>query len=240
MSGRLTRQRRDVERLVTWALLENGLGWVGKERSRLDFSDYGTVIDDGFTGSHPTIGRLTHDDAMIVKLVIDKLPRDAQVLVTQYGRTGLRPDWCEEGKGRWEQLKDGRGRLRWKWANPESRSGAREPLVGFVGLDPELVDLHRAEYAVWWQGLADIVAPLNNQLQEHFAVGPEAPREPWSLPKPTVFGPDGQALPDAPRPHRERAETAAQTRARAADTVNARATDWGFPERSVPMTQKGD
>jgi hypothetical protein len=110
------------------------------------------------------------------------------MLVTQYGRAALRPDWIEEGYGSVQQLRDSRGRLRWIWDDPKNRTGTKRPMLGFIGEQRESVDFHRAQYRVWWQGLADIVEPLNNRLERHLATGPKAARSPWNESAvPTVF-----------------------------------------------------
>ena len=191
----MTRQRVDVEELVRWALVDQGLGWVGKDRPACeDWTDRGTIIDDDHPGSHPMISLLTDDDAPIVKAAIDGLPREAAALVIQFGRAGLRPDWAEEGVGEMRQMIDAQGRLLWIWDNPGNRStkrGGRRPRMEFVGRRREDVEWERAQYLLWWQGLADIVGPLNMRLQGHYAVGPAAPREPWLAAKRNIILPDG-------------------------------------------------
>jgi hypothetical protein len=227
----VVREQRDIEWLVTWALRDQGLGWgaPGDRPAPLGFADYGTVIDDDDIGSHPSINLLTDDDAMVIKRTIDELPREAAALVVQYGRAGLRPDWAEEGEGTWEQARDARGRLRWKWANPSARTGAKKPLMVFVGLAPEVVEYERSTYALWWQGLADLVAPLNLRMQGHAAIGPEAPRMPWLQGKRTVHG-LGEGADRTRRP--VRGEMVESVRAQAQAPVRSVASDWSV-ENSV-------
>lgn len=234
----VVRERRDIEWLVTWALRDQGLGWgAPSDRPQLDFSDYGTVIDDEGPGSHPSVSLLTDDDAMVIKRAIDGLPREAQALLIQYGRCGLRPEWAEEGEGGWEQARDARGRLRWQWANPGSRSGPKRPLMVFVGLAPEVVEFERSAYLLWWQGLAELVAPLNMQMQGHAATGPDAPREPWALARPVVHGAEFDGARRERRP--VRSETVEAARARAQAPVSARATDWRVENSVLHREESG-
>jgi hypothetical protein len=223
------RERRDIEQLAVWALRDQGLGWGGeRDRSREDFSDYGTLIDTSPSGSHPTINLLSDDDALLVKAAIDGLPRDAAALLIQYGRAGLRPDWAEEGVGSWQQDVDARGRRRWRWLNQMSRTGAREPLMVFVGLSADVVQFERAAYGLWWESLSALVAPLNLRLETHLATGPEALRQPWLERPATIHTPEGVEFAKAVRrPVRE--DTAAQMVARAQAPIVTRPTDWSDP-----------
>ena len=238
MSGLKSRESMDIELLVVWALRDQGLGWAGKDKPRDDFSDLGTVIDDDHPGSHPTIGLWSDDDAMLIKLAIDQLPVEARMMLVQYGRSALRPDWCEDGYGSYQQLRDGRGRKMWDWADPKNRTGEKRPRMGFVGEQRETVDFCRAQYRVWWQGLTDIVGPLNNEMQRHRATGPDAEREPWlsDSRKPVIYGPDGMPL-EAPAPPRKvAAESVESLRERASRPILAQANDWGAPV--VPIKRK--
>jgi hypothetical protein len=218
-------QRVDIERLVTWALRDQGLGWSGRESSFADFAALGTLVDTSYSGSHPTIGLLDSDDAVLVKAAIDGLPIEARALLIRYGRTALRPDWGAEGEGAWEQEVDARGRKRWDWQDVANQTGARRPHMVFVGTDPEVIAAERAEYALWWQGLADIVAPLNARMSEHQATGPAVSGTPWLDVRPVVHGLEEMEL-----PRKVRDEPAAQLRARAQDLVQGRATDWSAGE----------
>lgn len=229
------RERRDIEVLVTWAMRDQGLGWSGKERSVEDFSDLGTIIDDDNHGSHPTIALWSDDDAMAVKLAIDQLVPEARALVVQYGRAGMRPDWCEEGYGSYQQLRDGRGRRMWDWSDAKNRTGEKRPRMGFVGEQRDSVDFHRAQYHVWWWGLHDIVGPLNDVMERHEASGPAAAESPWESDsqKPVLFGPDGAPIVREVIKPKVAAESVETVRLRASAPIIARANDWGAPV--VPM-----
>lgn len=232
MSGAVARKEMDIERLITWSLRDQGLGWVGREQVREDFSDLGTVIDEGHTGSHPNIGLWSDDDAMLVKIAIDALPGDARALVVQYGRAGLRPDWVEEGYGSIQQLKDGRGRLRWVWDDPKNRTGEKRPMLAFVGEQRESVDFHRAQYGVWWQALTDLVGPLNNALSGYRASGPEAAREPWSeSQRPRVFEQDGGVVKPIHVEPKVSELPIEGLKDKANMPIRSVATDWSVPSR---------
>ncbi|MET3925564.1 hypothetical protein [Devosia sp. 2618] len=229
------REKRDIEQLVIWALRDQGLGWAGKERVRDDFSDLGTIIDDDNHGSHPTIALWSDDDAMQIKLAIDQLHQEARALVVQYGRAALRPDWCEEGYGSYQQLVDGRGRKLWDWDDAKNRQGNRRPRMGFVGEQRDTVNFHRAQWHVWWQGLADIVSPLNAVMARHEATGPAVGHSPWldDSAKPVVFGPDGSPLDQVIRSPKVSVEAVETLRARASDPIAGRANDWSAPAKVI-------
>ncbi len=234
MSGLKARETKDIELLVVWALRDQGLGWAGKEQHYDDFSDLGTVIDDDHPGAHPTIALWSDDDAMQIKLAIDQLPAPARALLVQYGRAALRPDWCEEGYGSYQQLRFGK-KLRWEWSDPINRTGKKRPMMGFVGEQRETVDFMRAQYSVWWQGLADIVGPLNNVMERHRATGPAAAKAPWigDSRKPVVFGPDGLPLAEIVHKPKVAAEAVESLRERASAPIMARANDWSAPTRPI-------
>lgn len=227
------RERIDIEAVVIWALRDQGLGWVGKERdAREDWSDYGTIIDDEHTGSHPTIGLWSDDEAMQVKMAIDQLPIECRVLIVQYGRAGLRPDWIEEGYGTVQQLTDARGRLRWIWEDPVNRTGAKRPMMGFVGEQRDNVDFHRAQYQLWWQGLADIVGPLNDVLERRYVTGPVLSRSPWcESPKGRMFGENGEEVTFSTAEAKVSEMSLEALRTLANDPIQSVATDWSVPVR---------
>lgn len=218
--------RVDIERLVTWALRDQGLGWSGKDSfdAASQMALLGTMVDTSSTGSHPSIGLWSHDDAMLVKQAIEALPREGAALVVRYGRTALRPEWGQDGAGQWEQDVDREGRPRWDWEDPVNRTGKRTPHMVFVGEDPENVEAERAEYDLWWLSLQALVEPLNRQLGEYVATGPAVSHTPWLDPKPVVHG-----VADVERPRKVRDEPAADKRRRAQDQVSARASDWSAP-----------
>jgi hypothetical protein len=235
VSGALARKDMDIERLVIWALRDQGLGWERNvnDKAREDYSDYGTIIDRGSgVVATPNIERWSDEDAMLVKIAVDGLSAEARTLIVQYGRAGLRPDWVEEGYGSIQQLKDNRGRLRWDWADPVNRTGAKTPKLGFVGEQRESVDFHRAQYRVWWQALADLVGPLNNKMSAHRATGPDVPEEPWrESNRPRVFDEDGVEIAAARLEPKVSDLPLDRLKKQANMPVQSVATDWSIPKR---------
>ncbi|GGF38393.1 hypothetical protein GCM10011321_31640 [Youhaiella tibetensis] len=239
LTGKATRKRMDVERLITWALRDQGLGWVGKERVREDFSDYGTLIDDGgYSGSHPTIGLLCDDDAEAVKYCIDyELPREAGALVIQYGRAALRPEASDSDPVK-EPLRARNGKPRWHYAIPgDTKSRKLAPMMDEhkYSAECELVEFQRAQYGLWWQALVDLVPVLNRRLDRHYATGPDAPKEPWLVsapiePQAVVADADGDVDVDD-----EPVSISLDERRRAAGAhVRSVAGDWGAPGAIEP------
>jgi hypothetical protein len=189
------RKSMDVEQLVTWAMLDQGLGWsmFGEQLNRPDASDYGTRIQSSGICA-PNVSRLSDDDALIVRDVILMLPHDVADLVVRYGRIGDRPDWCEEGVGSLEQKRNNAGQLMWVWEKPGNRRSKREPLMEWKGWRPKQVEYFRATYRVWWHGLTAMVEVLNDRLDAHEATGPVASLEPWTDGARVIHTDDGRIL----------------------------------------------
>lgn len=230
-----SRQRMDIERLVNWALADQGLGWGGDRPVHDTFADLGTVIDDSSTGSHPTIALLTDDDALVVKAAIDGLPGEARVLVIQYGRAGLRPEGADEVLGEPEQMVDKRGRPRWVYDNPSNKRGQKRPMLDMLAWSTrkEAIEFDRAQWTLWREALIALIAPLNQRLETHYATGPEAPERPWELPKPVVHGLDvGRVTDPAPR-EQGSVVSVQQLRDAAQAPVQMRPLNWGQPTKPI-------
>lgn len=196
------KETMDVERLVTWALLDQGLGWAmhgDRGDDVAGFAELGTRIDTSGVRA-PSMSLQSDDDALVVRDVILSLPNEAKNLVVQYGRIGGRPDWCEEGVGGMVQRKSANGKLAWMYEKSGDRRSPKKPIMEWQGWRPEQVEFWRSEYSLWWQALADMVAPLNRKLATHHATGPAAPCEPWNEQPPTIYDGDGQPVAPRPRP----------------------------------------
>ncbi|GGA63797.1 hypothetical protein [Pelagibacterium lentulum] len=182
----------DVEKLVTWALLDQGLGWAihGQGSSGTGFAELGTRIDTGGIGV-PTPARLSDNDALVVRDVILTLEDDAAEIVIRHGRIGDRPDWCEEGVGEWRQKRGKNGHPAWHYERPGDRRSPKTAVMEFVGWRKEEVDYWRTTYRLWWHSLDAMVGPLNERLERHEALRPGAPLEPWVKPMPVIHTPDG-------------------------------------------------
>lgn len=199
----MAKKRMDVERLVTWALLDQGLGWsmFGEVDNGTRHEDYGTRIDTSGIGV-PNPSRLSDDDALVVRDVILMLPPDTSCHIILHGRIGSRPDWCEEGEGEWRQRRAGNGRLAWHYEKPGDRRSAKVPVMEFVGWRPQQVEVFRATYRVWWAGLEAMVPELNARLLSHEAFGPTVSREPWAEGATVILTPEGPLERPEKRPRR--------------------------------------
>lgn len=194
----MVREKRDIEWLVTWALVDNGLGrlFSGGVLQQTGWSDLGTSAQrSAWAVAVPAI---KHEDAMAITHAIGMLHPDCAALIVSHGKVGDRPDWVEEGPGAWVQQVDGRGRPMWDWDDPNNRStkrSGRRPKMHFVGESQKSVDFYRARYDLWWIGLHDMVEPLNGVLARYEATGPDAPDKPWLVgAAPRVFRPDGSEI----------------------------------------------
>lgn len=242
MSSIRAKERMDVERLVTWALRDQGLGWAGAERiqPREGFAELGTVIDGEHYGSHPTPALLTDDDALVVRGAIDRLPHDQRVLVILHGRAGTRPEGADEDLGEPEQMRNKRGQLMWQYAVPGNRRSARRPLMDMLAYSSkrEGIKFARDQWWLWWQGLAALVGHVNVAMQGHMAIGPEAPPRPWEVSKPVIHGLARFEASDKPQPWLanepdadDRLVSVEERRAAANAPVRSVARDWSHPDQ---------
>lgn len=187
----MIKQAMDVERLVTWALLDQGLGWsTGTGDSMSSYATYGTRIDTSSIGA-PSASLQSDDDALVVQAAIERLPSEAMILVVNYGRIGERPDWCPEGVGDYVQKLDNRDRPMWMYEKPGDKRSPRLPLKEWQGWRQEHVDYFRAAYTLWRQSLVDLAKQLNTSMATHEALPPSAPIRPWDKPQPVILTPDG-------------------------------------------------
>lgn len=184
------RKKIDVEQLVTWAMLNQGLGWSAGQSAGMSFMELGTRIDRS-SMSAPSIALQTDDDALIVRSVIEMLPPEDAEMVIRHGRIGERPEWCPDGPGEHRQRRNRRGQPMWIYDNPKNRRSQRHPMMEWIGDRPEQVAFWRANYRVWWFSLEAIVPELNARLHSHEATGPAAPLEPWAEPEKFIHTPDG-------------------------------------------------
>lgn len=184
MSGRLARERIDIERLVVWALVEQGQGFAGREVQREDWTDYGGEIDLSPVRGLPSMGLLSDDDAVAVRHGIGGLPHEMGALVLQYGRASSRPDWAPEGYGEPEQMRNRRGQLMWDYERPGNRRSKRTPRLDHWAhaRRKASVDFFRATWALWWRGLELLVPAVNNTMETHLAIGPAVAKAPWLKP----------------------------------------------------------
>jgi|GEM_PF-1671235 len=244
-------QTMDVERLVHWALAEQGLGW-SSDRSTSDRLALGTRIDGGGIIASPSISLLDDDDAFVVKAAIDALPAEARGLVLMYGRSGTRPQGADDPMPVPQQLRAKNGQLMWEYADGLERSDrARHVAPEITGpkldwaawsREKELVEFARAQWTLWREALTALVEPLNRRMATHSCTGPEAVAEPWLVVERTVLRPEGEAIAaatDAPVElglvSREEAEarqmTAAERREAANVPIAAQASDWSAPAK---------
>lgn len=233
----------DVEKLVTWALRDQGLGWDAPGAGGVlgALMTLGTRVDTSGVVANPSPSLCTDDDALLVRQAIDALPGDQRGPVIRYGRTGLRPDWCPEGAGELDPLLDDRGRQRYEWEDDNDHRKGKRPLFDHLAYDRRLesVAYHRGEWGAWHAGLVALCAALAGKLATHRATGPAVAAEPWGDPgaQPVVHGLEGHAPAELGQPWLapldlglDRTVGLTTRRAEAGRTF-APATDWDFPDR---------
>jgi hypothetical protein len=188
------RTPRDIEQIVIWSLVDNGLGGQFVEsQGRVTWMDRGTRIDGGPSDRWSVpVPSVKHDDALRVVGAIERLPDEARALVVIHGRTNCQPDWVEEGVGQEVLKRNRRGQVEYHYAREGDRHSAKlEPKKLWEGETPERVRWFRARYGVWWAALEALVAPLNEVLEKFEATPPSSPAEPW-----VAYG-EGTKLADA-------------------------------------------
>ena len=179
-------QSIDIERLVTWALREQGLGWLEppREKKSNDFEVYGTHIDKSISHGLPPpgMGLCDNDDAIAVRGAIDRLPSEAQFVVIVHGRIGSRPDWGEEGYGKPAQMVSGNGQPRWIYRDPQKRRGKIGPMLDWRAYDAHVrqIDYERAAWTLWREALITLKKALAGTLAHYIVIGPLVPARPWA------------------------------------------------------------
>jgi hypothetical protein len=235
----------DIERLVTWALRDQGLGWEkpGKSAGGYGFAQLGTLVSGGVV-ANPNAGLLSDEDALLVKMAVDMLAPDPRAAVLQFGRAGLRPEGWDEAIGEPQQLVDKRGRPRWDYDNPNNKRGPRRPLLDMLAwsVHRDEVLFARRQWTMWREALLVLRDYVGPKLQHHIATGPEAPAEPWLTAAPVIHGAAMHQAPELPQPwlrydkgesQPARTQAVEQLRTAADADVKAVARDWGAPTRPI-------
>lgn len=189
----MTKEPRDIEWLVNWALEDQGLISEFEDRPRnARWTEYGTRISTSWAGDvlpgRGVVDGAAHPDAQALVAALkppagaDRDTVEALALVVHFGRAGFQPDWCEEGAGKWVPELDKRGRIKTEPVDPDKPRGQRRAILRFEGTPEVTVDFHRKQYSAWWLALRDLAAQINPQLQHFRATGPRAPQAPWDNP----------------------------------------------------------
>lgn len=178
------RESRDIEWVLNWALVKQGLGLDLMDRRTggpsQSGSSLGTKIDGGGAGND---GKWVHADAEIVAHQLQLMAGDARTslaaaLVVRHGMAGSRPDWGAEIGG-WQLMRKSNGKAIRRFA--DQRKGA--VLLGFhwEWIGPSLDDVEKAmlEYAAWHAALVDLREMINPAMGRYVASGPAAPASPW-------------------------------------------------------------
>ncbi len=123
-----------------------------------------------------------HEDAAVIYDAVMALPADACMLIIRHGRNATRPDWYEDGPGRWVDQVDKDGNPKKQYLDPHTKRG----FIGYArpvleGNDPDDVEEARRAYDVWRYGLVDLVSLLNSEMVDHEAIGPEVAARPWEI-----------------------------------------------------------
>jgi len=209
----MTEERRtiDVERLVTWSLLDEAadpgasvesllVGGGSNAASVAAFGARGGVLIDG--GRHAWLaGARSDQDALVVWGVISGLEPMARSLVIYHGRLGSRPDPMVGAVPRLGPRLDDRDRP----ALSPGYDRSRNELPRYCHLVEEVTaeEIRRA-WATWsvWRGGLVIAATVlaSARLRRWSVVGPSAPLrpcEPWEVDElERRFEPPAQAYPD--------------------------------------------
>ncbi|UYN98369.1 MAG: hypothetical protein KIT02_10365 [Devosia sp.] len=181
----------DVEDLVIWAFRDQKIeavaarlaGPIGRqpspESNLAQILALGCRVDTSSAGAmHMAVQ--CHEDAAVIYDAVMALPAEAWELVIRHGRNATRPDWYEDGPGRWVEQLDAKGNQKKQYIDPTNRKG----FIGYArplleGNDPRVVDEARQAYRVWHCALADMVVLLNAEMVSHEATGPVASAMPW-------------------------------------------------------------
>lgn len=181
----------DVEELVVWAfrdqqveavarrLAPSGMLQPSPESSLAQIMALGCRVDTSSAGAmHMAIQ--CHEDAAVIYDAVMALPPEAWMLVITNARRASRPDWFEDGPGRYIDQVDAQGRQKKLYIDPHAKKGFigyAQPLL--EGNDPREVEEARRAYDVWRYALVDLVGMLNAEMVGHVATGPAVAARPW-------------------------------------------------------------
>lgn len=127
-------------------------------------------------------------------------------LITMHASMGTRPDWTSEPptchrvigrNGKPVVEFDGEAKIVQVGRLPSRRHGANARCPLTWEPRPESVAIGRAEYAAWHKGLVSLVENLRDALEDHEALPPLAPADPWH----TGAQPKSTILQGKPMPH---------------------------------------
>lgn len=179
------RESRDIEWVLHWALVKQGLGadltYKGSGGPSSGGSSLGTKIDGG---GHGNEGKWMHGDAEIVGNVLRAMGADSRTalaagLVVRFGMAGERPDWGGAHSGRYELMRKGNGKAIRRFSDQRKGKG----LIGFhwewIGPTVEEAELAMLEYAAWHAALVDLREEINPAMVRYVATGPAASASPW-------------------------------------------------------------
>lgn len=189
----MPRESWSIERLVHWALREQGLGYDRGSGGGGSLSGLGIKVDGGTGGSSG--GQWVDEDAIIVHDALQAMLGDARVaeaarLVATHGRAGTTPDWGQMGGGRFELVRNGKGKAKRMYRDQRRSRGLTGFEWQFVGDSPDLLDHKMITYIVWHTALCELKDVVNTRMKGHVATGPRASATPWDDPAPIVLHSD--------------------------------------------------
>jgi|TARA_Y100000034_G_scaffold23122_1_gene26712 hypothetical protein len=167
----------ETDQILNWLLATGSNAKVIEWHAQL-----GCRVD--CAGSAAAAPAATNADAEAVHLVVLALARrcgdgsNSAILIQQYGRIGLRPDWLPGARTRFEPLINGKGKPKMVYRNRHAIA-CRVVLKDY----PEVIRFARGQYGRWLSGLAWVAGQLRRRpelLETHSVIGPAAPRQPWS------------------------------------------------------------
>ncbi len=186
------REKRDIEWLVNWALEKQGVlrGEAHGGSSGPAWMTLGTTVSGGGGGND---GRWMHDDALVIGrelqlMAADVRIKDLMAMVVRYGNAGCRPEWGEEGCGKWQLVRKDNGKAVRRFANQRKGEGLLGFEFEFIGSTPEDVEHQMIQWVGWRDALAALRDRINPLLKSYEATGPAAPAAPWDKPSASYFG----------------------------------------------------
>lgn len=182
----------DVEDLVIWAFRDQKIEAVAArlmpsglqpspESCLAQILALGCRVDTPSAGARH-VAVQCHEDAAVIYDAVMALPPEAWLLVIKHARNATRPDWIEEGPGRWIDQVDKEGNPKKQYLDPHTKRG----FIGYApplleGIDPTEVEEARRAYDVWRYALVDLVPLLNAEMVDHEAIGPAVAPRPWDI-----------------------------------------------------------
>jgi hypothetical protein len=172
----------DIEKLLQWAYLDELCKGGDTSNNQWDMVLLMGARRERIDDHLPAYFGEAHRDAITIHRAVQQLPPPAPALILKHATLQTQPDWLP---GPVRVLPTYGAHRKLPRVVGECRGKNKYTVGSYCPLrwvpSPQQIAMGHAEYTAWWAALMVLSASL--RLNEHVALPPSAPREPWnSLP----------------------------------------------------------